>query len=631
MHNVHSSCRRALSPLAAAAILACATTVLAQPVTLPRVTVQASPVIEGNDVDRFGAMATTVTRQQISDLHAVDLASALRRTPGVTISRFNPVGSFGGDEGGAVYVRGLGASRPGSEIKTLVDGVPFYMATWNHPLLDLLPINGMAAIRVLKGPQPQHFGNAFAAVELTPKRAGPRDGVTGDVQVAAGRHGTLVQQFDLAGRSGDWDYMLAQGHAESDGHRESASGRLDNVMGQLGYRFNAQWSANVLALDTNNRARDPGHATTGAGRGDAFNTRGSLLALTVEHQHGTAKGQLKLYSTRGRSEQQPGLVTDFSTSGLRWREVVTPWRGGELVAGLDTESVTGDVSPIGFTGPKLRWTSPYLAVHHTLELTNGWRVTPSAGVRLDRHSQYGNGQTPHAGLVLRAGEQLALRANVSRGRSAPGLDAALLAHLIPALGTSWRNLAAEKMAHQEVGMSWTPSRDTTVDLLLFSDRLTNRYVFAFPPAVAAPGFINLGNYRVRGSELTVQQALAGGWSLYGGLTSLKATRTDLPYAPASSLSLGANWQQGAWRASADVQRQSSMQVLNAARAADATNLASVSGFTVANARLAYRLPVLGERGEIFAAAENLFNRSYEFRPGYPMPGRALQLGVHASF
>ena len=124
-------------------------------------------IIKENAVDEFGSLATVVSDQQVRDLNAIDLPSALRRTPGVTISRFNPVGSFGGDEGGAVYIRGMGASRPGSEIKTYVDGAPFYMGVWNHPLMDLVPVGGVSRVDVIKGPQPQLYGNAFAAVDLT--------------------------------------------------------------------------------------------------------------------------------------------------------------------------------------------------------------------------------------------------------------------------------------------------------------------------------------------------------------------------------------------------------------------------------------------------------------------------------
>lgn len=143
----------------------------AQTAELPAVIVTGRPVIEANRTEAFSSLATEVTDTQVRDLNAQDLSSALRRTPGVSVSRFNPVGSFGGDEGGAVHIRGLGASRPGSEIKTYIDGIPFYMGVWNHPLLDLLPVHGFERITVYKGPQPQTFGNTFAATPA--RRASP--------------------------------------------------------------------------------------------------------------------------------------------------------------------------------------------------------------------------------------------------------------------------------------------------------------------------------------------------------------------------------------------------------------------------------------------------------------------------
>ena len=173
-----------------------------QPVELPETTVIGSSVIDQNKVDSFGSLTTVVGQDQIRDLNALDLSSALRRTPGVTVSRFNPVGSFGGAEGGAVYIRGMGASRPGSEIKTYIDGVPFYMGVWGHPLLDLLPINAMQSISVYKGPQPQKFGNTFAAIDLTPRTAEAGDNQHGELQVTGGSFHTATDQASLIGRSG---------------------------------------------------------------------------------------------------------------------------------------------------------------------------------------------------------------------------------------------------------------------------------------------------------------------------------------------------------------------------------------------------------------------------------------------
>lgn len=118
---------------------------------LEAVTVSAGPIIESNNVGSFSTLTTRVGEAQIEDMGALDLAAGLRMTPGVQISRYNEVGSYSGDQGGNVYIRGLGVSRPGSEIKTYIDGLPVYMGLWNHPLMDLLPLNGIGNINVSQG------------------------------------------------------------------------------------------------------------------------------------------------------------------------------------------------------------------------------------------------------------------------------------------------------------------------------------------------------------------------------------------------------------------------------------------------------------------------------------------------
>ena len=629
-------------PLALAALLGAQALAQAQTQTteLPAVVITGKPIVEANRVDAFGSLTTEVTETQLRDLNAVDLSSALRRTPGVAVSRFNPVGSFGGDEGGAVYVRGLGASRPGSEIKTYVDGVPFYMGVWNHPLLDLLPVQGMQTISVYKGPQPQVVGNTFAAIDLVPKRA-KKDGLQGDVTLSAGSHSTVVEQAALQLRQGDFDAALAQGFARSSGHRDDADGRLSNVMGRLGYRLTPAWSVGLTFLYGDNKVGDPGVEGQPATKTGRYDTRGSLVALSLAHQHGGVQGSLKLYTNSGvglwhHNPNGADVRSTFDMSGLRWREQLAPWAGGELVAGWDVDQMSGTVAFNGFTAydsETLRLNSPYAALSHTLALGSGWQLTPSAGARYYRHSVYGGSTAPHAGLVLQQGETLALRLNAARGLNHPGLDAGLLNAIVPPLAgapTSWRNLNPERMDHLEAGLRWAPSAGAVLDVALFRDQLKDRYVFAFPPAVSLPSFTNLGNYSVRGAELSWQQALGRQLQLYASATLLDASVADLPYAPQRAGTLGLTWRQGPWRLSADAQAQSGMSVLNRARADGAPNTARSSGFGVLNLRTAYALPALGPRGEVFLALENLTDRAYGYRPGYPMPGRSAQLGLSLS-
>ena len=118
--------------LALAASLIVAGNVHAQ--SLPNVIVTAKPDIAEVEIDKFSAVSAVVTEETIRDLHAADLSSALRNTPGTQITRYAPVGSFNGDQGGSIFIRGMGLSRPGSEIKTYIDDVPMYLPQWNHAL-----------------------------------------------------------------------------------------------------------------------------------------------------------------------------------------------------------------------------------------------------------------------------------------------------------------------------------------------------------------------------------------------------------------------------------------------------------------------------------------------------------------
>ena len=265
---------------------------------VPEVDVVAHPLVEAIQVDAYSSTSAVVTEEQLRDQNAVDLASALRRTPGVQISRYNPVGSFGGDQRGAVFIRGMGVSRPGSEIKTYVDGVPFYMGVWNHPLLDLLPVNGMESITVYKSPQPQVNGNNFASINLQTRRA-TEDGIHGDGRISAGSFGTLVEQANLTGKTGAIDFMLAQGYARSNGDRPNADGELKNFMGRIGAQFNEHWRADFSVLHVDNKAKDPGDARVAPPAiAPEYKSKATMFTAGISHQYENLKGE-QAYTNRG--------------------------------------------------------------------------------------------------------------------------------------------------------------------------------------------------------------------------------------------------------------------------------------------------------------------------------------------
>ena len=68
------------------------------------------------------------------------------------------------------------------------------------------------------------------------------------------------------------------------------------------------------------------------------------------------------------------------------------------------------------------------------------------------------------------------------------------------------------------------------------------------------------------------------------------------------------------------------------RSADPSDLAKVPCFWTANVRLSCDLAAFSPLdGEIYVAGENVFNRHYEYFPGYEMPGAMVYVGCKLRF
>ncbi|NSL87161.1 TonB-dependent receptor [Chitinophaga sp. Mgbs1] len=613
---------------------------------MPKVTIVAKPLVEAIKLDSFSAVTAVVSQAQLRDLNAVDLASALRRTPGVQIARYNPVGAFGGDQGGAIFIRGMGASRPGSEIKTYINGLPFYMGLFNHPILDILPINGMQNITVYKSPQPQISGNNFASISLhTADPVADTVALQGNLRVSGGMFGTFVEQANLTGRTGKLDFGIAQGFARSNGHRSNASGTLRNVMANVGTEINIKWRAEIHLLYVNNLAKDPGdNRAVAPAIAPQYNTDAGMLSAGVVHHYKNVQGEIQLYTNRGVSSwlYQPPPDSNgyyhFNMSGIRWKETIQPWKGGSIFLNLDYDHLGGkDITEASTPAAKSEFkpesfnlVSPNVGISQNLALATNVTIRPSAGIRFYKHNTFHSKWAPYAGLST-TWKQLTVFGNISRGINYPGLEAPLLSLLIPPLGDTWKSLQPETVDHIEAGVQWIPVAITEINLSLFSDKIKNRYIFGFPPVLSIPEFVNLGNYTMKGLELSLRQTIVKQWQFFAGLTLLDPSISNLPYAPKTAITAGINGRIGPVAIVFDGQSQSKVWALNKSRSADATNTEQIDGFTVVNTRISYVLPVLGQQGEAFVNVENLFNERYAYRPGYPMPGIWFQAGVSASF
>ncbi len=616
-------------------------------VELEPMTVTGSPIIEGNRTDAFGSMKTVVTETQLEDLNAQDLETALRLTPGINMSRYNKVGSFGGAEGGGIFIRGMGTSRPGAEIKTLVDGVPMFMSVWNHPLLDLMSIDPSHAIEVYKSPQPQNFGNALGVVNIIPKRMDAPGFVTKG-ELSAGSFDTRIAKGEHGGNINGWDYYLGGGFRESKGHRDHSGGELKNIYGRIAKKLSDHWDLSLFTLWTDNWADDPGaEGADTSERLGRYETRAILTTATLSHQLDRAEGEVKLYRNNGEGDwlDQPtdtadvseDLFNNFLFYGIKVKETLTITGGGELTTGVDWEYTEGDYSQEfsdggrdGWDGDNFDLLMPYAALSWCLGTEGGWQWTPSVGVRYYEHSNFDSKWSPHAGLLATYGPG-ELHLGYSHGIVYPGLEVQVMSEaVLPVLAQSWQELSPEVVDHYEAGLCYKPTQKFSGDITFFREEGRDRYVIDPPPPMP-PAYDNLETFTITGLEATFHWYPNAFLSFFGGLTYLDTDPSDLPYAPETTTTCGVLWRfLQHFKLSLDGTRVSKTHVNPQTRRLDDENRDTVDGYLLVNGKLSYDLDRFFStyHGELFLAGENLTDVDYEYQPEYEMPGINFMVGVN---
>jgi iron complex outermembrane receptor protein len=613
---------------------------------MEEILVVAPPIIEGNEVDRYAGEKTVVSEDQIKDMNAQNIASALRMSPGVNITRYNTVGSFGGATGGAVFIRGMGSSRPGAEIKMLMDGVPMYMSVWNHPLLDMMSIDPAQSVEVYKSPQPNVFGNAFSVINIIPRKK-DSDGYVSKLDVSGGSFNTFTAKAENGGKQGDVDYYMGGGLQTSQGHRENADGALNDFYGWLGYHLSDHWSTSLFTFACDNYADDPGKEgaalSTRLGR---YETKAWLTSFKLENRFSAADGYLQVYNNTGKGNflNQPTSKTgvlenqynDFTFYGVKAKESFKLWNGGEIVSGADWDTTRGRYDDNLTSGVQNNWDghefrilSPYMAISQLIGRKDGFYITPSAGARYYDDSDFESEWAPHAGMIV-GYRSTELHTGYSRGVIYPGLDVVVLSEKVtPALRQSWRNLKAEKVDHFEVGARHRFSSLAVIDVTWFHDDGKDRYV-VIPAPPYPPTFANIENYRIQGVESTLTLYPTDTLSVFTGVTHLDTNPSDLPYAPKTTASAGMNLRfLEAFGLNLDCQYVDIMYVDSQARRSNAVNSISIDSYFLVNGKLSYRFWAgdSGHNAEVYLSGENLTNTSYEYYPGYPMPGISAMLGM----
>lgn len=611
------------------------------PSTNIEIEVVASPIAQSEEFTADGAETVTIGAGQMSRLSAQDLQTALRQIPGVTVSRYSPIGSFGGAQGGSVYVRGTGESRPGGTLTVLQDGVPTVGAFFNHPLLDLNPIDFSEAVTVTKTPRSRGVVNAFSSIDMTTWRRHDQ-GWGGDADAAFGRFDTFVSSVKAGVKEGPVDAAAGAYYRTSEGSRDHNASEMSGAFARAGVEIGETEYLTFIYHRADSKVQDPGAKDTQTPRCEEFGTNIDTYTLRLESDHEMFKGHSMGYFTDGQIRWHKDHCQDGNPRSPRgWS--MTDWfsygyRGlydfflGDftLSVGLDEMVEEGESKTYNEIMRKYTWkpgkqrqvvSAPYLGVKYDFHIDDDLKLTPSVGTRYCFCTDFDGEWTPSAAIDL-GYDEYGIFASWNRGVHFPGL-------VFLANRESWKSLDcnAEVMDTFTTGLRAKWNDIAEGRLSVYHNHVTDRL------DQDVNGFYhNAGELDATGVESMLRVNATDDLGIYGGVAFAAAQQKYVSRLPRFTATLGASWKFLDYlHLDVDAQYVDKMYAYTA-RSSSPSDLSQVPRFWIANVRLALDTRVvLPIDGEWFVACENVFDRRYEYFPGYVMPGAMFYAGMKIKF
>ncbi len=597
--------------------------------------VTASPIVDYERIGKDGANQIVISRSQIERLNATDLPTALRQAPGVTISRFSPVGAYGGGDGGAVYLRGSGTARPGGEVRIFTDGIPRFSGVWEHPIMDIVPIDFADRLVIARNPQPHHYPGTFGAVEVETRRR-RSDGHEAELDMAYGRFNTFLSAASVGGKVDLFDYYAGVAYKYSEGARQHNSAELKSAFARAGWQLSEYDHLAYIYHHTDNWTQDPGRKHGFTPKRDQFNTQTDTHALRLESARDWLQGYAMAYFDDGEikwhqdnlSPGRPGYSnTDWHNYGFRslydiLLEELT------LTAGVDSWSEGGrtgnfpDATRLRVWGFRKRffYTAPYLGAHYDFALDDVWTLTPAAGSRYYLSNEFDNEWAPNAALTL-AREGLKFYTSYARGIHYPGI------YMYGTSPNTWKSLTAETMDTYELGTQVDIGHEWSVQAALLRQEVEERM------EGTTRGYLNSGSMDANGAELSAHWYPLRELSFYMGGAYMRPEEHPASRLPAWTFSAGSSWRIFEYlRLDLDAQYVDSQHAYSVRANPDPATLEKLENFLVFNSRLALDTRAFCKlEGELYLAAENFTNQHYEYFPGYEMPGVLWYTGMKLKF
>lgn len=655
---------------------------------LQEIVVTTSPLVNPVTpvITPYATQRNIVTEEQIKEQSNLDFQSSLRDVPGVMFQSRNLMGA---QTSHSLYIRGRGASHPSSDFAILYDGVPRFGALFGQVYGDSMALPTIGSIEIFKSPQPSEFGSGYALINVVPKYM-KQDGREVLIDLSGGSFSAFAQSLSGGIKKGAYDLYASQSWTSTDGHVDYSRSQQQSYYANAGYQLSDKWAirflANYVVGQTSAPPPNPKPAATNAVSwpvAERFDTSAFFSTLTLNNNYDNAGGYLKAYVNETEFDLLQELTNGVRYAGgsgglwarqhvvlygLRLREKIKPWAGGEIIVGVDydltemknTQRTYSGLAVSGINGgravriwefPQTRIISPYAAVSHMFGARAKFHAIPSAGLRYLHHNEFDSASAYQAGVVFGYAHTNII-INYSRGVNYPSpvvvMNMVSTHAPIANAGEYWKKIKPETVDHYEIGLTHTWPQKASLGASAFYDHGKDRYLAYMFGAIPVQFNDPIGKYEIRGLELTGTLMPVQRLELFAGATLMeaKATGNDvvernrMPYTPGLQLQAGVNWSfLEKFRLRLDMQYLQDVYAGTNIRSGtfnfgQLNESNKLEDFALFNARVGYRFdynPMRVGDSEVYFAVNNLFNRHYEYARGYSMPGITIFIGASLKF
>jgi vitamin B12 transporter len=596
-----------------------------------------------------GVSTTVLDSERIARREAPSVLTLLEEVPGVAVARNGGLGLQG-----SAFVRG-GESN---FARVLVDGVPVNEPGGEYNLGPQLPL-ALERIEVVRGATSSLYGtDALAGViHLVTSRypVAPR----WRLEAQGGGLGWRQAEGGSAGRAGGLDWNVGAMHLQTDNDVPNSAFRQNAAAASVGLDAGAATSLRLTLRGEDSRVGTPGATAFGRPDLDArFERQIGVAGLQLRRQQGRTSHEVRVgfalqdwlsidpldsgpYVPTSGSLTAPFEVSDFpdplgfqqDTRRLSaGYQLETQAAGRHLLTfGSEVEHETGAVG--SRSDELLRPSRTNAGAYAQDRVVLGGRVFLTLGGRIEHNASFGTRAVPRVAVAWNAASGTTLKASGGTGIKEPTF--------FESFGVSFY-AQGNPLLRPERSVTF----DAGVEQRLFADRLRleatafhhdyrDQINFQVLDPVTFQGtFVNLGQTRARGLELSAEAAPRDGvrliaqYTLLDGEVIVSGDAFDPVYAAGRPL-LRRPRHQGSMTLDLGTGRVGGAATLVAVgHRADSDFLGLGLTENEGYARLDLRGHVrLGSRLEAIVVAENALDAQYQEVLGYPSTGRSIRAGL----